>query len=287
VGTNQLVKFIEQINKRIEQGENIYNEFINLKKPPASSPHAAIALGGSNFERNIQSYESWKVSSIALITKIIPSNHPLYSNTLQVFNGDKIHFDELSCTNDCIARLKAIKDLLEDKNFDISSEIEDRLVEIARILSLIPAGLRRWTWENKPRTTRGEARQWYIDNEYHVQNLLYFLLFPIFPDIKEEEHTPSVGQQNPRSDLAIPSLELIIEVKFMRANITPQKIIEEIAADASLYLVEGSLYKQILPFIWDDSRRNEEHELMRQGLKKINGIFDTVIISRPNKMNNQ
>jgi hypothetical protein len=89
---------------------------------------------------------------------------------------------------------------------------------------------------------------------------------------------------HPRVDLVIPSLKLIIEVKFMRSSDNPQSMIEQIAADASLYLVEGSKYSNILAFIWDDSRRSEQHDILKSGLKQINGIFDAIVVSRPGSM---
>ena len=52
--------------------------------------------------------------------------------------------------------------------------------DLVRLLERIPAGLRKWTWEIQPRTTNGIARQWHVDNEYHVQNLLWAVLAPIF-----------------------------------------------------------------------------------------------------------
>ncbi len=71
---------------------------------------------------------------------------------------------------------------------------------------------------NSPRTTSGTARQWHIDNEYHVQNLLWVLLAPIFPDLDDEQYLTKIGQKNPRADLYIPSMKLIVEVKFLRAG---------------------------------------------------------------------
>lgn len=156
--------------------------------------------------------------------------------------------------------------------------------DVSRILNRLPAALRRWTWESKARTRGGKARKWYIDNEYHVQNCLYFLLAPIFPDLKEEDYTPSVGQMHPRADLGIPTLKLIIEVKFMREGDTPQKMIEQIAADSSLYLVDGSSYSQIVAFIWDNSCRSQEHDYMRNGLRQLRGIVDSVVMSRPGSL---
>ena len=158
--------------------------------------------------------------------------------------------------------------------------------QVCNLLREVPNGLRRWTWEDRPRTSRknAEPRKWHVDNEYHVQNLLYFILAAIFPDLKEEEYRPNIGQKHPRLDLAIPSLNLIIEVKFKRSSMSFADVIEEIAADCALYLSESGSYTKIIPFIWDESRRTEEHHLLIQGLKKLPGIVDAVVISRPGAM---
>lgn len=158
--------------------------------------------------------------------------------------------------------------------------------DVVNLLRRVPAGLRLWTWEAKPRTsgTGAMARKWCIDNEYHVQNLLWFLLAPVFPDLKQEEYTPSVGQIRPRADLAIPSLNLIIEVKFVRQSKSFQEIIEEIASDASLYRTKSSIYTSIVAFVWDDSRRTEQHDTLVHGLKQINGVVDAIVVPRPGSM---
>jgi hypothetical protein len=152
---------------------------------------------------------------------------------------------------------------------------------LVRLLERVPAGLRKWTWETQPRTTSGTARQWHVDNEYHVQNLLWLLLAPVFPDLDDEQYLTKIGQKNPRADLYIPSMRLIVEVKFLRAGDRMQKMIDEIASDASLYNAMGNDCAGIIAFIWDDSARSHEHEYLRQGLKKLPGILDAVVISRP------
>ena len=70
----------------------------------------------------------------------------------------------------------------------------------------------------------------------------------------------------------------------MRADDPPKKMVEQIAEDASLYLVPGSRYDRIIPFIWDDSRRTEHHEEMIRGLRQIAGVVDAVIVPRPGSM---
>ena len=152
---------------------------------------------------------------------------------------------------------------------------------LVHLLERVPAGLRKWTWETQPRTTSGTARQWHIDNEYHVQNLLWLSLAPIFPDLDDEQYLAKIGQKSPRADLYIPSMKVIVEVKFLRAGDKMQKIIDEIASDASLYNAMGNDCAGIVAFIWDDSARSHEHDYLRQGLRKLPGIIDAVVISRP------
>jgi hypothetical protein len=155
--------------------------------------------------------------------------------------------------------------------------------DVYRVLRNIDRVFYRWTWEDAART-RGkdaEPRKWHIDNEYHLQNLLWVVLGPLFPDLKEEEFVSSVGQLQPRVDIVIPSLHLVIEAKFIYKRTTPKVLIEQIAADNSLYLQRGSQYRSILPVIWDDAARTEAHPMMIQGLKKLTGVAEAIILSRP------
>jgi hypothetical protein len=164
--------------------------------------------------------------------------------------------------------------------------VPDRITipDVVRLLDRVTAGLRRWAWEKKERTKGGKARKWHIDHEYHVQDLLYFLLAPVFPDLKDEEYFPSLGQKQPRTDLFIPSMKLIVEVKFLRQTDKVTRIIDEVGSDASLYLIEGTDYSGMIAFVWDDSRRVEEHALLREGLRQIRGVLGAVVVSRPGRM---
>ena len=152
---------------------------------------------------------------------------------------------------------------------------------LVRLLERIPAGLRNWTWEDKPRTPTSTARQWHIDNEYHVQNLLSLVLAPIFPDLDDEQYLTKIGQKNPRADFHIPSMKDMVEAKFFRSVDKPQKMIDEIAADASLYCAMGNECVGVIAVIWDDAGRSHEHDYMKQGLKKLPGVIDAIVISRP------
>ena len=118
------------------------------------------------------------------------------------------------------------------------------VTDVANVLTGVAKSMRRWAWESKPRTSRSAIARWVIDNEYHVQDMLWAILAPVFPD----------------------------------------DLIQEVAADASTYLQDGSGYTSILAFVWDDAARTEEHAELRQGLLRIRGVVDAIVLPRPLKM---
>lgn len=160
------------------------------------------------------------------------------------------------------------------------------LDDLLGFLEHIPVGLKRWTWEDAGRTRGAEPVQWQVENEYHVQNLLYVLLAPIFSDIADEVNLQPVGQKNPRIDLYLPSLHTIIEVKYRKdVKKSFPTLIGEIAEDASLYHADTK-YKQanIVTFLWDCTRSTQEHTKFKEGILKINGINGCVVVSSPSTM---
>jgi hypothetical protein len=160
------------------------------------------------------------------------------------------------------------------------------LDDLLGFLEHIPVGLKRWTWEDAGRTRGAEPVKWPVENEYHVQNLLYALLGPVFNDIADEVNLQPVGQKNPRIDLYLPSLHTVIEVKYRKdAKKSFPALIGEVAEDASLYRAD-STYKdaQIVSFLWDCTRATQEHAKFKEGVLKIDGINGCVVVSAPSTM---
>jgi hypothetical protein len=60
-----------------------------------------------------------------------------------------------------------------------------------------------------------------------------------------------------------------------------QKVIDEIASDLSLYRSMGIDCSGVIAFIWDAGARTNEHDYLRQGLRKMPGLIDAVVVSRP------
>lgn len=158
--------------------------------------------------------------------------------------------------------------------------------EIIKFLENIPAGLKRWTWEASPRTKNSSAVKWHVENEYHVQNLLYVMLAPIFPDVSDEVYTDPVGQKNPRLDLYLPSVNTVIEVKYRKdTKKSFQDLIGEVAEDASLYRADKKFKKsKLIVFLWDHTRATQEHVKFKEGVIRIDGINGSIVVCSPSVM---
>lgn len=155
------------------------------------------------------------------------------------------------------------------------------LDDVGLLLRRLPSGLRRWTWDEQKKTPNSTAQKWAVENEYHFQNLLCAVLAPVLPDLRDEEWLASVGQKKPRADLVVPSLHLVIEVKYWRTKSSPQDLISQIGEDVSLYLKRGSPYRKVLPIIWDQGRRTEQYDLLIAGLSEIRDVVSPVVIAQP------
>ena len=156
--------------------------------------------------------------------------------------------------------------------------------DVLALLRSVTRSLRDWTWEEKPRTKTSQARQWHVDHEYHVQNLLWVALAPLFHDLESEGYSTKVGLTQPRADLVIPSLKLIIEAKFARATDSLKEIQRQLAQDAAMYFPQGGQYDRMIAFVWDDAARTEEHATLIQGLEKLERVAGVIVVSRPSKM---
>lgn len=160
------------------------------------------------------------------------------------------------------------------------------LNDLLTFLENIPAGLKRWTWEETGRTRGATPVKWNIENEYHVQNLLYVMLAPMFEGLSDEENLESVGHKNPRVDLYLPSSHTIIEVKYRKDNKKLfSTLIGEIGEDISLYRSDPK-YKdcQLICFLWDHTRSTQEHTKFKEGVLKMPGIQGCVVVCSPSVM---
>lgn len=256
---------------------------------------AKQALSGDVLEENIIQAALVVLSKAELSSISDPLVHVAISNALKL--------------NPCIdsidqqAAWKSASSVMDEENyvvlaikrtvFDYFSSVLTSLPinganveELVKLLKNISRSMSHWTYEINTRVKKSPIRKWDIDHEYHVQNLLWTILKPIFSDLVDEESLPKIGHMTPRYDLGIPSLRTIIEVKFMRSagQRACRKITEEIAADSAIYLSPKTDYQKIIAFIWDDCAQTEEYQVLEGGIKELKGVEDVIILPRPNRM---
>jgi hypothetical protein len=157
---------------------------------------------------------------------------------------------------------------------------------VADMLRAVPRALQQWPWEEEATKSNKKtpAARWHIANEYHVQSFLWALLAPVFPDLKREGYAAQVGPIQPRVDLIIPSVRLAIEVKFARSRSALKGMVNEIGEDSAIYFTAPEEYDQLLVFVWDNDRNQQDHDLVADGMRKLPHVVDAVIVSRPGHM---
>jgi hypothetical protein len=156
--------------------------------------------------------------------------------------------------------------------------------DTARILRDVEHSFKRWKWEQQPRQGAAFASQWLIDNEYDVQSLLWAILYPIYgAELVDETYLPNWGQTQPRADLGIQKLKLIIEVKFLREPRDFNEVEAEIGKDLGLYFKDTDLYNRMIAFIYDDCDNHQPqlYDGLRNALIKREQIEDVIIVRRP------
>lgn len=125
--------------------------------------------------------------------------------------------------------------------------------EVVRLLEATQSALKRWVWEEKTRRKQRMPVRWLIDDESHVQSFLWATLYPVFgADVRDEQYLQGFGLVQPRYDLAVVSLRLIIEVKMARAKGDFTKIEEQIAGDLGIYFSDTERFTSMIVYVYDD-----------------------------------
>lgn len=179
-------------------------------------------------------------------------------------------------------RLEALETLIDYAGQSLYPKLSDTV----KILEDIRHSFKRWVWEEEPPRGRSPAR-WLIDNEYHVQSLLWTVLYPIYgSDLVDETYLPNWGQKQPRADLGIIKLKLIIEVKYARTQADFAKIEEQVAGDLGLYFKDTKIYDRMIVFVYDDCDQDypERYDGLRNALAQRERIEEVVIVRRPSML---
>lgn len=177
--------------------------------------------------------------------------------------------------------LAALERLFDDAAATALPTVDD----LVRMLNDTQTSLKRWIWQPRGRRVGAEAARWLIDAEPHVQAFLWAVLYPTFRDeLRDEQYLLGFGLKQPRYDLAVVSLQTIIEVKFVREARDFEKIEEEIAGDLGLYFADPRAFLRMVVYVYDDSDEAapERYAVLRNALRsRDTRIHEVVVIRRP------
>lgn len=117
-----------------------------------------------------------------------------------------------------------------------------------------------------------------LDNERSVQDIIWIMLRSHFDRLDREETLQRFGIKNYRPDFGVPDLGAAIEVKYIGQGTSIPKMQEEILADIPGYINDNTLYSTIVVFIYDSIHRFRDPHNLISDLRKIDGIFDVVVV---------
>lgn len=165
-------------------------------------------------------------------------------------------------------------------NISIDQALLSR-THLSLMLRRFPAAMRRWRWDSGDRIK--EPIHWPVTSEREIQDILWLVLRSVFDDVIDEDTNPKVGHASTRADFGIPSLRLLVEVKYVYEGTTAEfkKVEQQVMIDSVAYLQRTALYDEVVVFIYDSTASVEHHDLTRDTLIKVPGIADVIIVSRP------
>lgn len=101
-----------------------------------------------------------------------------------------------------------------------------------------------------------------IGNEYDLQRMLYAVLLPVFPTIRQEVYNDN-GYGGMRADIYLDLYNLIIETKCTRESMSEKQLIEELGADGFHYRADVIYF-----FIWDKNRIIKNPEAFKKAFAR-------------------
>lgn len=152
---------------------------------------------------------------------------------------------------------------------------------VLHVLAQFEASMKRWRWDS---LDLAAPVRWPVVGEREVQDILYLMLRPTFPDLEDEDALPKFGHSTYKADFGIPSLGLLVEVKYAHSAGEFKSIEKQVLEDIVPYLQTPERYNRIIVFIYDDSSSVQVHDTTIQALRRAPGIEGVVIVSRPSHL---
>lgn len=115
-------------------------------------------------------------------------------------------------------------------------------------------------------------------------SLLLTVTKPWRPELEEKQYLAARPRCSRARIFRLISLVLLIKVNFWCRRDSVNRLIEELAADITLYLKSKAPYTSLIVAIWDDGVRTEEHAALKRGLADMDRVSAVIVVNRPTWM---
>lgn len=199
-----------------------YDEFLGYKKQGHSSKKALEKISNNKIKRRVKEYNEWTEEIGQKDTMFSPAS--FYTSELESLlcggKPDRYEFLQESYTG--------------DRQF-LLTEIIEGFSESVSILN----------------NRDGDRPDFEIECEQDVQDLLFAIMKPVFPDSRPEEYTPKHANNSKRIDFVIPEISTVIEAKYTRNKSHARKIPDELKIDIESYHKHTECSRMIA-VVWDE-----------------------------------
>jgi hypothetical protein len=150
----------------------------------------------------------------------------------------------------------------------------DPFVILNEIASSLPIAARTLT-------DRGDQRASFpVADERDVQDLVFFLMRCLWSDARREEPTPSSAGNTKRADIAVPSQQTLVEIKYARDARHAKGIADELRIDIESYHTHPAC-RFLFCLVWDPQRHLVDPHQLERDLSaprtKGQAAFDVVV----------
>lgn len=221
-------------------------------------------MGGIDLFKTIK--QKWPYTEVIVITAYgtIPIAFKAGEMGAGAFIQKPVDFDQLkTIVNQAI---KSYEQKLKLHNIE-KHKVIDPILLIEQLLTSFPDCV-QYLQE------RGHCRpSFLIENEYDVQDLLYVMLKPHFPDLKREEYTQQdTSGSAKRVDFVIGQLGILLEVKHIKGKMQAKKVFDEVKIDIESYYAHPQCSTLVF-FIYDPQREIVDAQAKMRGMRGERKIY--------------
>ncbi len=246
--------------KGVDAASNIFKfSGLYLAAPDVLKGAFKIKYNGANLHQKyyLSLIEPSYSESLKLEIQSAVANHDtaILAAILQIESiNDAIDDSILSLANEGLGAIEILiledleKALLRVRYIELNSEelVRRTLSNFGNAVQKIISGRRK------------NHREFEINDEYDVQDILYVILKSVFPNLRDEDPIPKVGAKSTKIDLILREEGILIEVKMIKAKDSSEvHFIEQLKVDFESYH-QCQWLDKLFCFVYDPFKKTKD-----------------------------